>query len=115
METKVKRSSGPKAGRMRQRLDAQQLVTNPIMKALLKEEYPPHFVILWLRFFAKCGVDAIMPSDEKLQKRMDMSHYRITVSMMRLMGYGLAEELDTIKKQSGAGRPAKRYRLIIPG
>lgn len=109
MEKKVKRSGRPPVGRMRQRLDATQLVTSPIIKNLISGEYPAHFVLLWLQLFSEFKNKPITPSHEAPDRR-----YHLTISMLRLMGYDLAEELEPVKNQLGAGRPAKRYRLVIP-
>lgn len=92
---------------MRQRLDAQQLVTNPIIKALI-HNYPAHFVVLWLQLFFEFRDGKIIPSRLPQDRR-----YNTTISMLRLMGYGLAEELESIRT-SRIGRPAKVYRLTFP-
>lgn len=115
MEKKVKRSGRPTVGRVKARRDAARLIINPTIKALISGKYPAHFAMTWLQFFAEFGIGQIMPSSVDAQKRMDMSRYKLTVSMLRLQGYGLAEELPDIKNQSWAGRPAKVYRLVIPG
>lgn len=114
MEKKVKRSNRPTVGRVKARRDAARLIINPTIKALISGKYPAHFAMTWLQFFAEFGIEAIVPSSAIAQKRMDMSRYKLTISMLRLQGYGLAEELEEIKNQSWAGRPAKRYRLVIP-
>lgn len=114
MEKKVKRTNSAKVGRVKARRDAARLIINPTIRALISGKYPAHFAMTWLQFFAEFGIEQIVPSNADAQKRMDMSRYRLTISMLRLQGYGLAEELDEIKNQSWAGRPAKRYRLVIP-
>lgn len=114
MEKKVKRSNSAKVGRVKARRDAARLIINPTIKALISGKYPAHFVMTWLQFFAEFGIEQIVPSVPTAQKRMGLSRYRMTISMMRLQGYGLAEEMDEVKNQSWAGRPAKRYRLVIP-
>ena len=115
MEKKVKRTGRPTVGRVKARRDAARLIINPTIRALISGKYPAHFAMTWLQFFAKFGIRQIVPSSVDAQKRMDMSRYKLTVSMLRLQGYGLAEELEEIKNQSWAGRPAKVYRLVIPG
>lgn len=115
MEKKIKRSGRPPVGRVKARRDAARLIINPTIKALISGEYPSHLVLIWLKFFAEFGISHIIPSSAEAQKRMDMTRYKLSISMMNLQGYGLAEEVDQIKNQSWAGRPAKVYRLVIPG
>lgn len=109
MEKKVKRTSGPPVGRVKARRNAGRLIVNPTIEALISGDYPAHYVVIWLQLFSEFGITPIVPS--KMQKDQ---RYRMTISMLRLMGFGLAEELEEAKNQSWAGRPAKRYRLVIP-
>lgn len=108
MEKKVKRSNRPTVGRVRARRDSARLIINPTIKTLI-HNYPANFAVLWLQLFDEFGIYPIMPSKLPSNRR-----YKTTVAMLRLMAYGLAEELEEVKNQSWAGRPAKAYRLVIP-
>lgn len=107
MEKKAKRSGRPPVGRVKARREAARLIINPTIRLLING-YPAHFAVLWMQLFDEFGIYPITPSKMPPDRR-----YKLTVSMLRLMGYGLAEELEGIRTTK-TGRPAKVYRLVIP-
>jgi len=107
MEKKVKRSGRPALGRVKYRREAGHIIINPTVRALILDY--PMLAVQWLTLFDEFGTLPIMPSKLTPNRR-----YKITISMLKLMAFDLAEQLPDFK-QSGAGRPAKVYRLVIPG
>lgn len=107
MEKKAKRTSGKAMGRLKARRDYTSMIVNPTIRKLINSH--PKFAVLWLQLFDEFGIAPIMPSKLPANRR-----YKTTISMLKLMACDLAEQLDDIKLQSWAGRPAKVYRLLIP-
>lgn len=107
MEKKAKWSNRPPVGRVRARREYTSKIVNPTIRSLINS-YPAHFAVLWMQLFDEFGIHPITPSKMPSDRR-----YKLTTSMLRLMGYGLAEELEGIRATQ-IGRPAKVYRLVIP-
>lgn len=107
MEKKVKRSGRPALGRVKYRREAGHIIINPTVRTLIHEY--PMLAVQWLILFDEFGTLPIMPSKLPANRR-----YKTTVSMLKLMAYDLAEQLPDFKKETGSGRPAKVYRLVIP-
>lgn len=107
MEKKAKRSGRATVGRVNMRRDYTSKIVNPTVRTLITEH--PMLAVQWLTLFDEFGISQIMPSKLPPSRR-----YKITISMLKLMAYSLAEQLPDVNPP-GAGRPAKAYRLIIPG
>jgi hypothetical protein len=86
--------------------EAGHIIINPTVRCLINDY--PMLAVQWLTLFDEFATLPIMPSKLPPNRR-----YKITMSMLKLMAYDLAEQLPDVKP-SGAGRPAKVYCLKIP-